>query len=1129
MKKRKAYSFGSIKLGNASAIIGIFLYCGGRYLEAAIKFSDYTMRQAQTLSIFGFTLLITLILLMRFTRTNREVIFALLVPLLCYSFLMGGCITTNDFEFFFLMHLAIFSICCQYQHFPSSVIFLTMTFIADFCLFLFYFPNLDVSVTRVAYSSNRTYPSGILFIDWFISFIASIELLVLTRVASTRSGEANRGLMSFDTLLASTPNYMVLIDEMKRVMYISEPLMRLAKSGGSSTEIGRPLLDLFDNKDIKLMFSDIIDSNDLFEDTRELVIDGQVKYFKIIANKLTGIVDGMFIDLTDISPVILSKMEADDARQAAEKANSAKSDFLARMSHEIRTPMNAIIGMGDLMRTDNLDRVQTGYFNDIRRSSQSLMQIINDILDFSRIEAQKLELIPMDFSLKSLYDDVCSPNMFAAGVKDLEFRCSLAGDVPDIVYGDEIRVRQIISNLLSNSIKYTRTGYVSFSVIKDLRHGGDSIGFIIEDSGIGIKNDDIPRLFDSFERIDQVSNRNIVGTGLGLSIVKRLTDLMGGRIEVQSEYGVGSSFAVYLPLPPGDAYKIAGVQSAPHVIATPHTAVLVVDDNRANLTVARAFLSSHGIDADVATSGYEAVNKVRRRIYDIVFMDHMMPDINGIEATRLIRAIDTLRHQSLPIIALTANAVAGDRKMFLAAGMSDYLPKPILAVDMNKILLKWLPPERILRYEDKPRVDIKSMMYDSLEGKMINAEHGLMHSVGNEELYRQLLIDFERYQRDAYRRIVDGINNGDFTLSFRLAHTLKNTARTIGADALAEAAQVVEEGLSEGEMLCTDGQLYALRQALQEALAEVGGIVSEFNWGGARGDGHGDGWAHGGVAAGDGHGDGWARGDGFGDGWARGGVAAGETVGEAAGKKQVGQARGGVAHGDGFGDGLARGGGAAGEAAGEAADEKQVGQARGESTSVAAGAGYVATGAEDTATDADGAAADAYDTVAGADDTAAGADGTATDADDAAAGTDDTVAGAAIGAAARELARAAADTGGAAAGGEPAIIEKKAVGPGYDVSDNRLFIGGLDACPKLSEPDINDIRGVLAGLTPLVKSHRASALEFTVVNGAVLALLGGTAELLVRQIYNFDYKNAADTLEYINTQLVDAARRNAAP
>ena len=824
MKKQNPQSYGWVKLANTAAVLGTILYCGGRFIDAAIRFSDYTMRQAQILQFHGLALLAVIITMICIVRVNREVLLATMVPLTLYIFLLTGSLATEDFEFFFILHFAIFSICCLYQNFKSSMIYLTLTTMINVSLFFFYFSHLDVSVTRVAYSSNRRVPSGVLFIDALIGLIASLALLVLTRVASRKSGEANRDLNAFDTLLASTPNYMALINGMKQVMYISEPLAHLANTEYRETATGRPLLDLFKSRELKLLFCDIIDSDGFMDETRELVIDGQTKYYQIIASKLLGITDGMFIDLTDVTPVIYSKLEADDARHAAEHANRAKSDFLARMSHEIRTPMNAIIGMGDLMRTDNLDKIQTGYFNDIRRSSKALMQIINDILDFSKIEAEKLDIIPINFNLNILYDNMCSLNAFATGVKDLEFRAEFGGDVPEVVYGDEIRVRQILNNLLSNAIKYTRAGFVSFKVLAAEQMGGGFIAFVVEDSGIGIKEEDIPKLFISFEQIDVERNRGIVGTGLGLSIVKRLTDLMGGRIEVYSEYGEGSRFTVYLPLPPGDPAKIENIQSIPNVIAKPGTSALVVDDNQINLTVARAFLSAHGVDVDLTASGYDAIDKIQKRQYDIVFMDHMMPDIDGMEVTRRIRATDTLYLRSLPIIALTANAIIGEREAFFAAGMSDYLAKPILSEDMNRMLQKWLPAGKILRYEEQTRQDDPAGAGRSGGGK-IDTKRGLMFSAGSKNMYGQLLSDFHRTQREAFKAIEDGILGEDAALVFRLAHTFKNTARTIGADDLADAALIIEEEVSGGEIRRAGEQMFTLRQELQNALIEIGRLI----------------------------------------------------------------------------------------------------------------------------------------------------------------------------------------------------------------------------------------------------------------------------------------------------------------
>jgi anti-sigma regulatory factor (Ser/Thr protein kinase) len=313
-----------------------------------------------------------------------------------------------------------------------------------------------------------------------------------------------------------------------------------------------------------------------------------------------------------MTEIMAAKEEAEKARKDAETANKSKDDFLARMSHEIRSPMNAIIGMSELMRTDNLDEIQQGYFRDIRTMARSLLGIINDILDFSKIEAGKMELNPVTFNIWSLLNNIGSVNRFLANSKDLEFIEERSPDVPEVIVADDIRVRQIFSNLVSNAIKYTKTGFVKIALSVD----GGALVFTVRDSGIGIKPDDLNRIFDPFVRTDANKNRSIGGTGLGLPIVKQLVDLMGGSLEVESEYGKGSLFRVTLPLEKGDPSKLTvGIDGVPFVKANAARmpSILVVDDLPVNLSVAQGFLATHDMQVDTAESGPEAIEKVREK------------------------------------------------------------------------------------------------------------------------------------------------------------------------------------------------------------------------------------------------------------------------------------------------------------------------------------------------------------------------------------------------------------------------------------------------------------------------------------------------------------------------------------
>jgi signal transduction histidine kinase/DNA-binding NarL/FixJ family response regulator len=479
-----------------------------------------------------------------------------------------------------------------------------------------------------------------------------------------------------------------------------------------------------------------------------------------------------------------------------EAASEAKSNFLASMSHEIRTPMNTIIGMSDLIRTDNMDERQKEFFDDIKNMSKSLLQIINDILDFSKIESGRMELSPVHFNLMDLYKNIASLNRFIAEGKGLEFRGGFDADVMRIVYGDDIRIRQIVTNLLSNAIKYTRQGFVNFRVKRIAENGQIYTAFQVEDSGIGVRKENVSRLFDWYEQFDALPNRSISGTGLGLPIAKRFTDMMNGRIDVKSEYGKGSTFTVLLPLAKGDVDKIEQMAAPNTIFAGGSANVLIVDDNAINLKVAVAYLETHNIQADTAESGAEALRKIRTKQYHLIFMDHMMPEMDGLETATRIRAVANEWYHTIPIIALSANAVSGARELFLASGMNDFISKPIEAGELNRMLAKWLSPDMVVIQAevDKPvSAAAKQQAEGGNEEPLIDRAAGIVNAVGSETLYQQLLTDFRFSHNRDIQKIRDAAKAGEYQVAHRIAHTLKSTANLIGAKRLGNAALAMEE------------------------------------------------------------------------------------------------------------------------------------------------------------------------------------------------------------------------------------------------------------------------------------------------------------------------------------------------
>ena len=416
-----------------------------------------------------------------------------------------------------------------------------------------------------------------------------------------------------------------------------------------------------------------------------------------------------------------------EEKNIANRSNAAKSEFLANMSHEIRTPINAVLGMNEMIYNDSLrlrddlpdnrEKVKesfsqiVAYSGNIDSAGKNLLYLINDILDFSKIEAGKLELVEGEYRLSDVLNNVCSMVTFKLREKNLAFYAEVDETLPDVLYGDEIRVRQVLTNLLNNAAKYTEEGSVSLKVEKSGEHPEDSEKCIftisIIDTGIGIKKEDMEKLFGKFERMDMKKNSNIEGTGLGLAITRRLIEMMGGSVEVESEYGEGSTFTIHLPQkvvsnePVGNfrEKKKKSMQEATAVEATfeaPDAKVLVVDDTPVNLTVAKGLLKSTAIVPDTADSGKIALDFTKEKQYDIIFMDQRMPEMDGIETLTFIRNQKDGLNVETPVICLTADAVSGAKERYTEEGFDDYLSKPIDSSLLKDMIRSYIPEDKII-------------------------------------------------------------------------------------------------------------------------------------------------------------------------------------------------------------------------------------------------------------------------------------------------------------------------------------------------------------------------------------------------------------------------------------------------
>ncbi|MDL2284361.1 response regulator [Oxalobacter sp. OttesenSCG-928-P03] len=647
-----------------------------------------------------------------------------------------------------------------------------------------------------------------------------------------RAAEQRKLEQHMQRLLENSPEIILLLDREGRFTYCTDIFLKLFDIPHFDRINGRHFEEVY-----RTFVSDQHAKGALqrFEEARSRreTIESEITFD-------TGHPDGPLHYEVHVTPIILPSGEFDGAivlyhditellrsRIIAEEANAAKGRFLASMSHEIRTPMNAIIGMSDLIRTDNLDERQRGFFADIRKMSRVLLQIINDILDFSKIEAGKLEIRPVHFNLMTLCDNIASVNRFMAESKRLHFSHYFGENVPQVIFGDDVRIQQVITNLLSNAIKYTESGHVRFDVQRVEKDGKAAIAFTVADTGAGIREEDFPRLFGMFEQLGFESARRPEGTGLGLSITKSLLEMMGGDIHFTSTYGQGSTFTASIPLVPGDPALTEAARLSSYVMATSDARILVVDDNPVNLKVAQSFLGRHNIQADTAESGMDAIRMIQDNRYDIVFMDHMMPKMNGIEATRRIRMLDNEWCAEIPIIALTANAISGAKEQFLNAGMSDFLAKPIEGRPLNQILAKWLPPaKQALSDGIAPAASAYDESSD-YNAAILDRHAGLRNAADDPALYQQLLDNFAIGKGHLFTQIADAIDADDTPLAHRLVHTLKSNAALIGASRLSQAAFAMEKALADENLPYARMQMKTLDTELRTVMSQLEQVISE--------------------------------------------------------------------------------------------------------------------------------------------------------------------------------------------------------------------------------------------------------------------------------------------------------------
>lgn len=520
--------------------------------------------------------------------------------------------------------------------------------------------------------------------------------------------------------------------------------------------------------------------------------------------------------LDDMLKVV--EMKCDEARMAAR----SKTKFLSNMSHEIRTPINTVLGMNEMILRETTDSNIHQYASNVEKAGKMLLSLVNDILDFSKIESGKMEIIPVQYQVSSVLNDIVSMLKPKADEKELLLTMEVNPNIPNLLLGDEVRIRQIATNLLSNAIKYTAEGTVT--LIADFRKKAENAIVLylgVKDTGIGIREEDKSKIFSSFQRIDEKKNRNIEGTGLGLSITSQLVELMNGTIEVESVYGEGSLFSVVIPQTVAD-FKPIGVigqyidRDETHQYQTLFTApkahILVVDDNAMNLAVAKGLLKQTLVQVDTALSGEECIRMLRRKKYHILLLDHMMPGMDGIETLRHIK--EECIAESMPVIALTANAVSGARQMYLDCGFQDYLSKPIAGDSLEKALYSWLPKDLVIQGMEEEYLEPEEKSESSnLETEVSSKENHIYENVmedasdlfifdhnvameycgGDEEIYKQILSMYMNQSEEYIDKMEEYFNSHDWENYRIIVHAIKSTSKTIGAVAFSDLSANMEK------------------------------------------------------------------------------------------------------------------------------------------------------------------------------------------------------------------------------------------------------------------------------------------------------------------------------------------------
>ena len=547
-------------------------------------------------------------------------------------------------------------------------------------------------------------------------------------------------------------------------------------------------------------------------------------------------------EITEHIDAIKREKRLEEDLRVAQAAAKNKMDFLSNMSHEIRTPINAVLGMDEMILREAKDKDILRYAQDIQNSGRTLLSLINDILDFSKLEAGKMELVPVQYELASVLNDLINTCRQRVGEKDIRVNVDINEYAPHILYGDEIRLKQVAMNIITNAAKYTEKGSITIKVDFERCEKGPDMAmfrFVVSDTGIGMKEEDMAKLFTAFDRIEEERNRTIEGTGLGMSIVKNLLDLMDSKLEVHSVYGEGSTFSfrviqkVISWEPIGDFTKtyersLENVPSYEESFHAPDACVLVVDDTPVNLTVGQGLLKNTAMQVETADSGAQCLNMTKKKTYDVIFLDHRMPGMDGIETFHAMQEDAGNKNRKTPVIALTANAISGSREIYINEGFADYLSKPINSKRMEEMLIKYLPRDKVIMPDeegfagsdvssDSAGPDDRLAALRETEG--IDYDEAIKNCM-KEEILLSAAEDFLAAISSTALNIEIANIAADWNNYTVLVHGLKSSARLIGAMGLSERAKALE---ALGDRAKSGDQ-----EAIDEILADTPALIEEY-------------------------------------------------------------------------------------------------------------------------------------------------------------------------------------------------------------------------------------------------------------------------------------------------------------